>query len=313
MREKFAFIDAEKATRNTDGTPRYQVRQMCAWLEVSRSGYYEWVARPVSFTRAWRDELGLIIERLHADSDGVYGYRRIHAELARVGRHCDPDTVLSIMRERGLAGCQPRARRRCTTKQAAEVADIPDLLGRDFTAAVAGAKLVGDITYVSTDQGWLYVALVIDCYSRAIVGWAMDDNYRTPLISTAVRMAARRVTIPARAVFHSDRGSNYTSDEYARVLKGLGLRRSVGRTGVCFDNALAESTNGALKVELVNRRHYPTRDIAKRDIARWIELFYNQRRLHSNLGYRTPNEILHGDPTTPNRIGGKPRSGAAAA
>jgi putative transposase len=310
---KYAFIDAEKATRNDDGTPRYRIRQMCAWLEVSTSGYYEWVSRPVSATRQWRDELGDIIGHLHAASDGVYGYRRIHADLARAGRHCHPDTVLSIMQQRRLAGCQPRAKRRCTTRQAADVGAIPDLVGRDFSSDTPAAKLVGDITYVPTAEGWLYVALVIDCFSRAIVGWAMADHYRTPLITAAVRMAARRLVIPADAVFHSDRGSNYTSDEYAQVLAELGLRRSVGRTGICYDNALAESTNGALKVELVNRRHYPTRDIAQREIARWIELFYNQRRLHSTLGYKTPNEILHGDHIIPTVIEGKPRSGAAAA
>ena len=299
MSDKYAFIDAEKATRNDDGTPRYQIRQMCRWLAVSTSGYYEWARRPVSATASWRAELGAVIERLHQASDDTYGYRRIHAQLARMGRHCHPDTVLSIMRERGLAGCQPRAKRRCTTKRAAEVADIPDLVGRDFTSDTPGAKLVGDITYVPTAEGWLYVALVIDCYSRAIVGWAMADNYKTPLITAAIRMAARRLTLPSNAVFHSDRGSNCTSDEYAKVLDGLGLSRSVGRTGICYDNALAESTNGALKVELVNRRHYPTRDSAYRDIARWIELFYNQRRLHSTLGYKTPNEILRGDNTGP--------------
>ena len=150
-----------------------------------------------------------------------------------------------------------------------------------------------------TGEGWLYVALGIDCYSRAIVGWAMADNYKTGLITAAIRMAARRLTIPVNAVFHSDRGSNYTSDEYAAVLDQLGISRSVGRTGICYDNALAESTNGALKVELVNRKHYPTREIAYKDIARWIELFYNQRRLHSTLGYKTPNEVLRGDHIDP--------------
>lgn len=299
MSDKYAFIDVEKATRNDDGTRRYQVTMMCAWLEVSASGYYEWAGRATSATARWRAELGALVEALHTASDGVYGYRRIHADLARAGRHCHPDTVLAVMRARGLAGCQPRAKRRCTTKQAAEVADIPDLLSRDFTSDTAGAKLVGDITYVPTTEGWLYVALVIDCHSRAIIGWAMADHYKTSLITAAIRMAARRVTIPSMAVFHSDRGSNYTSDEYSAVLGQLGLRRSVGRTGICYDNALAESTNGALKVELVNRRHYPTRDIAYREIARWIELFYNQRRLHSTLGYKTPNEILRGDHINP--------------
>ena len=299
MSAKYAFIGAQKATRNIDGTPRYQVRQMCTWLGVSTSGFYEWAGRPASATAARRQELAVLVEHIFDEHDGTYGYRRIHAVLARRGRHCDPETVRSIMRELGLVACQPRSARRCTTKRAAEVADIPDLVGRDFTSAVPGAKLVGDITYVRTWQGWLYVALVIDCCSRAIVGYAMAEHYRTPLISAAVRMAARNIDLAEGAVFHSDRGSNYTSDEYAGVLKELGLSRSVGRTGICYDNALAESTNGALKVELVNRRQFPTRETATREIARWIELFYNQRRLHSGLGYKTPNEILESHRDSP--------------
>ncbi len=293
MSAKLAFIDAEKATKNPDGTQRYQVKQMCEWLGVATSWYYEWRDRPPTATARRRAELGDLIEHIFTRSDGVYGYRRIHADLVREYRRpCDPETVRSIMRERGLVGCQPRAKRRCTTKSGAQVADIPDLVEQDFTGAAPGAKLVGDITYVRTDEGWLYVALIIDCFSRAILGWATADNYKTPLIVAALRMAADNIDLPEGAIFHSDRGSNYTSDEYAAVLAGLGMRQSVGRTGNCYDNALAESTNGALKVELVNRRNYATREEARRDIARWIELFYNHRRLHSGLGYRTPNEVL---------------------
>jgi transposase InsO family protein len=124
-----------------------------------------------------------------------------------------------------------------------------------------------------------------------VIGWAMDDNYKTPLITAAIEMAARNVDLPADAVFHSDRGSNYTSAEFAAVLDGLGIRQSVGRTGICFDNALAESFNAAVKVERVHRTVYPTRKKAKEDIARYIELFYNRRRIHSALGYRTPHEV----------------------
>jgi transposase InsO family protein len=132
---------------------------------------------------------------------------------------------------------------------------------------------------------------VIDCATRKVAGWAMDDNYRTPLITSAVEMAARNLDLPADAVFHSDRGSNYTSAEFAEVLEGLGIRQSVGRTGTCYDNALAESFNAALKVERVYRTAYPTRKKAKEDIARYIELRYNRARLHSALGYRTPQEV----------------------
>ena len=292
MSEKFAFILAQKAVRNPDGSPRYQIKQMCRWLQVSTSGFHDWVGRGLSPTQAWRHELGLIIDHIFASHDGTFGYRRVHAALARMGRHVDPETVRSIMRARGLVACQPRAKRRCATRRAKDVADIPDLVGRDFTSDTPGAKLVGDVTYVRTWEGWLYVALVIDCCSRAIIGWAMADHYKTSLVVEAVRMAAANITPPPGAVFHSDRGSNYTSGEYAEVLEELDLRQSVGRTGSCYDNALAESTNGALKVELVNRTQYPTREAARASIARWIELFYNQRRLHSGLGYKTPNEVL---------------------
>lgn len=198
------------------------------------------------------------------------------------------------MAELGLEACQPRTSRRQTTKASREAVTIPDLVGRDFTATVPGAKMVGDITYVRTDEGWLYLALVIDCFSRAIIGWAMADHYRTELITDAIQMAARNVKLPAGAVFHSDRGSNYTSDEYGRVLGELGITRSVGRTGICYDNALAESTNGAIKVELVNREKWPTRKSASAAIAAYIEIYYNHQRIHSGLGYQTPREMLDG-------------------
>ena len=236
--------------------------------------------------------LTAMIEHIFGEHHARYGYRRIHAVLARRGDHCSPELVRALMRAAGLVTCHPRQARMRTTRQGEKCAPIPDLVGRDFTASAPGQILVGDITYVRTWQGWLYVALVIDCYSRKIVGWAMDDHYRTPLITAAIAMAARNLRLPHGAVFHSDRGSNYTSEEYAKALTAIGLRQSVGRTGICFDNALAESTNGALKVELVNRKQYATRDAAKRDIANYIELFYNRQRLHPLLGYPTPQEVL---------------------
>ena len=151
--------------------------------------------------------------------------------------------------------------------------------------------MVGDITYIPTWQGWEYLATVIDCATRKVIGWAMGDNYKTPLITAAIEMAARNIELPADAIFHSDRGSNYTSAEFAAVLDRLGIRQSVGRTGICFDNALAESFNASLKVERVHRTVYPTREKARHDVARYIELRYNQTRLHSALGYRTPQEV----------------------
>jgi putative transposase len=153
-------------------------------------------------------------------------------------------------------------------------------------------RRVGDITYIFTWEGWLYLATVIDCATRMVVGWAMDDNYKTPLITSAIKMAARNVELPTGAVFHSDRGSNYTSAEFAAELESLGIRQSVGRTGICYDNSLAESFNGTLKVERVHRTVYATRRKAREDIARYIELRYNRKRLHSAIGYRTPQEAM---------------------
>jgi putative transposase len=289
---RYEFIDAEKATWNSDGTRRYSIQQMCRWLMVSTSGYYEWLSRPASATAHRRERLKPLIVKAFTDSDGRYGYRRVHEQLARWGQHCHREVVRDLMRELDLVPCQPRRSRKGTTRQAAKWADIPDLVNRDFTATEPGQKLVGDITYIRTWEGWLYLALVIDCFSRKIVGWAMDDNYKTPLIQDAIRMAAKNIRLPSGAVFHSDRGSNYTSEDFAKTLTELGLSQSVGRTGICFDNSLAESTNGAIKVELVNREEYPTRGYAEKRVARYIELFYNSRRLHSSLGYRTPQEVL---------------------
>ncbi len=190
-----------------------------------------------------------------------------------------------------LEACQPRPWRHCLTVPG-QAGPAPDLVNRDFTAEIPGEKMVGDITYIPTWEGWLYLALVIDCATRMIIGWAMGDNYKTPLITAAIEMAARNAGLPAGAVFHSDRGSNYTSAEFAWVLEKLNIRQSVGRAGICFDNALAESVNGTVKVELVHRTAYYTRQKARDDIARWIELRYNRTRLHSALGYRTPQEAM---------------------
>jgi hypothetical protein len=157
---------------------------------------------------------------------------------------------------------------------------------RDFTAA-PGEKMVGDITYIPTWQGWLYLATVIDCHTKAVIGWAAGDNYKTPLIEQAIEMAARDFPLAANAIFHSHRGSNYTSQRFAWTLKKHNLRQSAGRTGICYDNAMAESFFAALKNERVHRTQYPTREHARRDIVRYIEFWYNSKRRHSGLQYRT--------------------------
>lgn len=283
MTAEFEFIDAEKAN--------YPVARMCVWAKVSASGYYDWRDRPASATAARRDRLALLIGTVFTDSDGTYGHRRVHAQLARWGEHASLELVRALMRQLGLVACQPRPWRHSLTAADAAPAPLPDLVRRDFGADGPGQKMVGDITYIPTWEGWVYLATVIDCHTKAVIGWAIDDNYKTPLITAAIGMAARNHPLAPDAIFHSDRGSNYTSTEFAGALNTLGIRQSVGRTGICYDNAMAESFFAALKVERVHRTQYPTRNHARRDIARYIEFHYNTRRLHSALGYKTPQEV----------------------
>ena len=202
----------------------------------------------------------------------------------------DDDTVRQIMRELGLVACQPRPWRPTTTI-AGDAGRIPDLVRRDFTADEPASKLVGDITYIRTWEGWAYLATVLDCCTKKVVGYAIADHMRTSLVTDALDMADRNGHIrPGVTIMHTDRGTQYTSDEYATHAEKIGILRSVGRTGICYDNAWAESFNGTLKNELVHRTVYPTRRHAIVDITRWIELRYNTRRRHSALGYRTPDQ-----------------------
>jgi len=289
--DKYTFIDAEKDMMTDAGDRKYTVTTMCEWLEVSTSGYYDWCDRPESATAARRAALAVLVRRAFEVSDETYGHRRIHAQLLRWGQSCTPELVRSIMRELGLVACQPRPWRHGLTAADPAAGPIPDLVARDFTAERPGEKMVGDITYIPTWQGWVYLATVIDCHTKAIIGWAMDDNYKTPLIDKAIRTAARNYQLPADAIFHSDRGSNYTSTQFGQTLESLGIRQSVGRTGICYDNSMAESFFGTLKNERVHRTVYPTRQRAMADIASYIELRYNTQRLHSGLGYKTPHEV----------------------
>ena len=242
----------------------------------------------MSATALRREKLTTSVVEIFTDSDETYGYRRVHAELGRRGVPAGLELVRSIMRDQGLVPCQPRPWRASLTENDGSAGSIPDLVNRDFTADTPGQKMVGDITYIPTWEGWLYLATVIDCHTKKVVGYAMDDNYKTPLIVEAVRMAARNVAIAHDAIFHSDRGSNYTSNNFATALTEHGVRQSVGRTGICYDNAMAESFFATLKNERVHRTVYPTRQHARADIAQYIELRYNTRRIHSAWIHR-PN------------------------
>ena len=282
MSVKFAFITGEEGN--------YPIDKMCGWAKVSRSGFYEWRGRGPSSSQVRRRQLATLVSWSFEDSDGTYGYRRIHAHLARLGHPTHPETIRVLMRELGLVACQPRPWRPTTTI-AGDASSTPNLVARDFTCDTPATKLVGDITYIRTWEGWLYLATVLDCHTKQVVGYAMADHLRTSLIIDALNLASQRITIrPGITIFHSDRGCQYTSQEFADTTDELGIRRSLGRTGTCYDNAWAESFNGTLKNERVNRTVYPTREQARIDISRFIELRYNTKRLHSALGYITPNE-----------------------
>ncbi len=281
MTDKYELIAAEKDS--------YPVRNMCRWLAVSASGFYDWYRRPPSPRTRRRTTLDTQVRALFAASRQTYGARRIAAALRASGTPASVRLVRRVMRRAGLRACQPRAYRRTTLPGQAPAPT--DRLRRDFTAARPGEKLVGDITYIRTGEGWLYLATVIDCYSRKVIGWSMADHMRTELIIDAFTMAATRTRLQPGATFHSDRGSQYLSDAYQRVLRHHQVHPSAGATGVCWDNSLAESFFGTLKNELIHREHYPTRRVARTAIADYIEIFYNRQRLHSTLGYRTPNHI----------------------
>jgi putative transposase len=279
---KFEFIDAQKA--------EFSIVKMCEWAEVSTSGYYEWRGRPASATAMRRAHLAALVKAVFEHSDQTYGYRRVHGQLVRQGERVSPELVRELMRELDLVACQPRPYRPTTTVPG-DPGSIPDLVNRDFTAPAPGQKMVGDITYIPTWEGWVYLATVIDCHTKACIGYAMTDHLRAELAIDALAMAARNYSLAEGAIFHTDRGTQYTSAAFAAAANLLGIRQSVGATGVCFDNALAESFNATVKIERVNRTVYPTREHARKDVARYIEFRYNTQRLHSALGYQTPQEV----------------------
>ena len=277
------MIDAEKAN--------YPIAFMCRLLRVPRSSFYAWVNRVETPTQARRRALAAAITDEFAASRQTSGCRRITAALNRAGIECSVGLVADLMRELGLAAVQPRAYKRTTVRGNAPVA-APDLLERDFTADAPGQRLVGDITYLRTGEGWLYLATVIDLATRMVIGWQLAAHMRTTLVTDALRMAIHAGHVAPDAVFHSDRGTQYTSTEFHAFTTRHGIRRSQGRTGVCWDNAAAESFFAALKNEMYYRQVFATRARARFAVAEYIEVFYNRRRLHSTLGYRTPFEAL---------------------
>lgn len=267
----------------------FPVTFMCDQLGVSTSGYYRWRGRQVSARQTRDEELVELIKHFFAALRGNPGVRRIHAELAAAGHRVARKRVWRLMRSCGLQGRHPRAWKRTTVHGQRPVL-APDLIGRDFTADRPNEKWCGDITYIKTWDGWAYLATVIDLHSRSVVGWAVDDHMRASLVTDALDMAINHRNSPAGVIFHSDRGTQYTARDFAAYCKRHNITRSLGRTGICYDNAVAESFFATYKKELVHTRPWPTIRTLKKETFTWIEEYYNRTRRHSTLGYLTPAE-----------------------
>ncbi len=256
-------------------------------LRVARSAYYAWARRGVSARAQADEELATQIVAAHARSRRTYGAPRIHAELRAQGTRCARKRVARLMRAAGLVGCHRRRRARTTVAEPTHV-PAPNLVARDFRASVPNRLWLGDITYVATHEGWLYLAVLLDAHSRRVVGWAMADHLRAELATDALAMALRARRPPPGLVHHTDRGSQYTAATYRAMLADREITVSMSRAGECLDNAVAESFFATLKAELVDAHTWPTRAAARTAIFEWIEVWYNRQRRHSTLGYLTP-------------------------
>lgn len=277
----YRLIDAEKAN--------YSVSMLCEVLKVSRSGYYDWKERPPSRRDRENANLTERIREVHHRSRGTYGYPRVHAELRALGVHCSRKRVARLMRKDGLRGCMRGRRRKHTTRQDPLAIPAPDLVERNFVAMAPNKLWTADITYLPTDEGFLYLAFILDVYSRKVVGWSMANHLRSELVAAALEMAVRRRNPSAGLIHHSDRGVQYTAISFGKKLEEAKIVPSMGRAGSALDNAISESFVSTLKSEIGMSR-YPSHQAARASIFEFIELFYNRVRRHSSLGYLSPSE-----------------------
>ena len=275
----FERLHAERAN--------FPVSVMCQVLGVSRSGYYRWLTAVPSERTKEDERLKPAVAAIHAESSGTYGSPRVHAELVELGFEVGRNRVARLMREQGLSGLLPRRFRR-TTDSKHEHGFAPDLVEREFNPPEPNRVWASDITYVWTDEGWAYLAVVLDLFSRKVVGWAIAEHMRADLVLDALDRALATREVGDDLVHHSDRGGQYASGDFRKRLKDADVAWSMGGTGCCYDNAVAESFFATLKKELVYRTAYRSLDAARTSISAYINLFYNSRRRHSTLGYLSP-------------------------
>jgi transposase InsO family protein len=280
---KFAFI--------RDHRIRWPAVAICRVLQVSRSGFFAWLKRPASKRDRRRRELIENIRVAHRENRDLYGSPRVHRALLIDGEVVSRNTVAKLMRQEKIRAKSKRKFVPRTTDSRHQHPIAENLLDRQFDSSGPDHKWVADITYVPTEEGWLYLAGVLDCFSRKIVGWSMADHLETSLVSEALRMALIHRGSPKGLLHHSDRGVQYASDDYQELLQSHGVTASMSGKGDCWDNAMMESFWATLKTELIHQSRYATREEARAAIFEYIEVFYNRKRLHSSLGYVSPESF----------------------
>jgi putative transposase len=272
----------------------FPVTVMCAVLEVSSAGFYAWRDRPPSPRAQRHAQIQQAVQQVHAQSHGIYGSYKVARQLAErpdLESACR-NTVAKAMREMGLKSCIPRTFTPITTQADPTKHPAPNHLAQDFTAEAPNRKWVTDITYLPTAEGWVYLAVVLDLFSRKVVGWALSNSLATELVNAALRQAVEsRRPEGAKLLHHSDRGCQYTSDAYQQTLRTLGIQCSMSRTGCCYDNAVMERFFWSLKHEWTNHESFHSLEEARLSVFLYIETFYNPQRLHQTLGYLSPNQF----------------------
>ena len=270
----------------------YPIKALCRLLRVSRSGFYEWKHREESPLAAANRKLSTQIQEIFEESDSTYGSPRITAELKAQGHQCSETRVARLMQKAQLCSVYRRKFKVCTTQSNHDEPIAENIISQDFSAAEVGEKVGCDITYIETDEGWLYLAVVLDFCSRKILGYAFSDSLESGLVCEALIKAVGNHRLPAELIHHSDRGVQYASSRYRALLQSLRMRQSMSRSGNCYDNAITESFFATLKVERVHQRRYRTRTIATIDVSDYIDCWYNPKRRHSSLGMVSPGEFI---------------------